>query len=52
MEFRHLRAVENFPVSGRTERTELINAYVTVKKAAAIQIWNLVPLTMKGEKQF
>ncbi len=31
-----LRAVENFPVSGRTERTELIYAYVTVKKAAAI----------------
>ena len=31
-----LRAVENFPVSGRTERTELIHAYVTVKKAAAI----------------
>jgi aspartate ammonia-lyase len=31
-----LRAVENFPVSGRTERTELIHAYVIVKKAAAI----------------
>ncbi|MBZ2165671.1 aspartate ammonia-lyase [Methanobacterium spitsbergense] len=31
-----LRAVENFPVSGRTERTELIYAYVTVKKAAVI----------------
>ncbi len=31
-----LRAVENFPVSGRTERTELIHAYVTVKKAAAL----------------
>ncbi len=31
-----LRAVENFPVSGRTERTELIYAYVTVKKAAAL----------------
>ena len=31
-----LRAVENFPVSGRTERTEFIKAYVTVKKAAAL----------------
>jgi aspartate ammonia-lyase len=31
-----LRAMENFPVSGRTERTELIHAYVTVKKAAAL----------------
>lgn len=31
-----LRAVENFPVSGRRERPELINAYVLIKKAAAI----------------
>lgn len=31
-----LRAVENFPVSGRRERPELIKAYVLVKKAAAI----------------
>lgn len=31
-----LRAVENFPVSGRHERPELIKAYILVKKAAAI----------------
>ena len=31
-----LRAIENFPVSGRSERTELISAYVIVKKAAAL----------------
>ncbi len=31
-----LRAVENFPVSGRRERPELIKAYILVKKAAAI----------------
>ena len=31
-----LRAVENFPVSGRCERPELIKAYLIVKKAAAI----------------
>lgn len=31
-----LRAIENFPVSGRRERSELIRAYVLVKKAAAI----------------
>ena len=31
-----LRAIENFPVSGRSESSELIKAYVTVKKAAAI----------------
>jgi len=31
-----LRAIENFPVSGRTQRTELIHAYVIVKKAAAL----------------
>jgi aspartate ammonia-lyase len=31
-----LRAMENFPVSGRSESSELIMAYVTVKKAAAI----------------
>jgi aspartate ammonia-lyase len=30
------RAVENFHVSGRNERPEIINAYVLVKKAAAI----------------
>ena len=30
-----LRAIENFPVSGRSERSELIRAYVLVKKAAA-----------------
>jgi aspartate ammonia-lyase len=30
-----LRAVENFPVSGRRERPELIGAYTLVKKAAA-----------------
>ena len=31
-----LRAVENFPVSGRRERPELITAYAIIKKAAAI----------------
>lgn len=31
-----LRAIENFPVSGRRESPELIKAYVIVKKAAAI----------------
>ncbi len=31
-----LRAIENFPVSGRRERPELIKAYIIVKKAAAL----------------
>ena len=31
-----LRAVENFPVSGRRERPELIGAYAVIKKAAAL----------------
>ena len=31
-----LRAVENFPVSGRWERPELVGAYAVVKKAAAL----------------
>ncbi len=31
-----LRAIENFPVSGRSESPELIRAYVTVKKAVAL----------------
>jgi aspartate ammonia-lyase len=31
-----LRAMENFPVSGRRESSQLIKAYVMVKKAAAI----------------
>ena len=30
------RALTNFPVSGIRERPELINAYVTLKKAAAL----------------
>jgi Aspartate ammonia-lyase len=30
-----LRAIENFPVSGRRERPELINAYTVIKKAVA-----------------
>jgi len=30
-----LRAIENFPVTGRTESTQLIKAYVMLKKAAA-----------------
>jgi aspartate ammonia-lyase len=30
-----LRAVENFPVSGRRERPELIGAYTLIKRAAA-----------------
>jgi len=30
-----LRAIENFPVSGRRERPELINAYAVIKMAAA-----------------
>jgi len=31
-----LRAAENFPVSGRRERPELVRAYAVVKKAAAL----------------
>jgi aspartate ammonia-lyase len=31
-----LRAAENFPVSGRRERPELIRAYALIKKAAAL----------------
>jgi aspartate ammonia-lyase len=31
-----LRAVENFPVTGRRERPELIMAYAVIKKAAAL----------------
>ncbi|MDT8358333.1 MAG: lyase family protein, partial [Methanomicrobiaceae archaeon] len=31
-----LRAVENFPVSGRRERPELVRAYAFLKKAAAL----------------
>jgi aspartate ammonia-lyase len=31
-----LRAVENFPVSGRRERPELIRSYAVIKKAAAL----------------
>ena len=31
-----LSAIENFPVSGRGESSELIMAYVIVKKAAAL----------------
>lgn len=31
-----VRAIENFPVSGRRESTEFIKAYVMVKKAAAV----------------
>lgn len=31
-----LRAMENFPVSGRRERPELVRAYAMVKKAAAL----------------
>ncbi|MFA5269800.1 MAG: hypothetical protein WC379_17685, partial [Methanoregula sp.] len=31
-----LRAVENFPVSGRREPPELIAAYAVIKKAAAL----------------
>ncbi len=31
-----LRAVENFPVSGRRERPELISSYAAIKKAAAL----------------
>jgi aspartate ammonia-lyase len=36
-----LRAIENFHVSGRGESPEMISAYVTVKKAAAITNMNL-----------
>lgn len=36
-----LRAIENFHVSGRGESPEMIRAYVTVKKAAAITNMNL-----------
>ena len=31
-----LRAAENFPVSGRRERPELVRAYAVIKKAAAL----------------
>jgi aspartate ammonia-lyase len=31
-----IRAIENFPVSGRSERPELVRAYLFVKKAAAL----------------
>lgn len=45
-----LRAVENFPVSGRRERPELIKAYVLIKKAAAITNMELGTLdNVRGE---
>ena len=45
-----LRAVENFPVSGRGESSELIKAYVTVKKAAALTNMELDSLdNQRGE---
>jgi aspartate ammonia-lyase len=44
------RAVENFPVSGRRERPELIKAYVLLKKAAAITNMELGTLdNVRGE---
>lgn len=45
-----LRAIENFPVSGRHERPELIKAYILVKKAAAITNMELGTLdNVRGE---
>ncbi|MGB9977900.1 aspartate ammonia-lyase [Methanobacterium sp.] len=45
-----LRAVENFPVSGRRERPELIKVYILVKKAAAITNMELGTLdNVRGE---
>jgi aspartate ammonia-lyase len=45
-----LRAVENFPVSGRHERPELIKAYMLIKKAAAITNMELGTLdNVRGE---
>lgn len=45
-----LRAMENFPVSGRHERPELIKAYILVKKAAAITNMELGTLdNVRGE---
>lgn len=45
-----LRAMENFPVSGRRERPELIKAYILVKKAAAITNMELGTLdNVRGE---
>ena len=45
-----LRAVKNFPVSGRHERPELIKAYILVKKAAAITNMELGTLdNVRGE---
>ncbi len=45
-----LRAVENFPVSGRGESSELIRAYVIVKKAAALTNMELNSLdNLRGE---
>jgi len=45
-----LRAMENFPVSGRHERPELIKAYILVKKAAAITNMELETLdNVRGE---
>ena len=45
-----LRAVENFPVSGRGESSELIRAYVIVKKAAALTNMELDSLdNQRGE---
>ncbi len=44
------RAVENFPVSGRRERPELIKAYALLKKAAAITNMELGTLdNVRGE---
>ncbi|MEL7670436.1 aspartate ammonia-lyase [Methanobacterium sp.] len=44
------RAIENFPVSGRHERPELIKAYILVKKAAAITNMELGTLdNVRGE---
>lgn len=45
-----LRAVENFPVSGRRERPELIKTYALIKKAAAFTNMELGTLDkVKGE---
>ena len=44
------RAIENFPVSGRSESPELIRAYIIVKKAAVITNMEWAPLIRKGER--
>lgn len=46
------RAIENFPVSGRNESSELIRAYIIVKKAAVITNMDLGTIDKEEEKLF